>query len=197
MSLQQLLTLAKLARSAASAYPDRNHLYGRFLLWRAILQSEENGTKSGSPWLGPGHERRPVYNNFESTDDGRAMGETLLGEGADVIMPVAGPVGLGTAEAIKTAGNAWLIGVDYDWTISAATYKDIILTSVLKNMDVAVFDAAKAVAEGTFKGGTYVGTLANNGIGLATPSSAAPADAVKELDQIKKDLISGAIKIGQ
>jgi basic membrane protein A len=159
--------------------------------------NQKNGTKVEVLGWDPVKKEGLFTNNFESTDDGRAMGETLLGEGADVIMPVAGPVGLGTAEAIKTAGNAWLIGVDYDWTISAATYKDIILTSVLKNMDVAVFDAAKAVAEGTFKGGTYVGTLANNGIGLATPSSAAPADAVKELDQIKKDLISGAIKIGQ
>ena len=43
--------------------------------------------------------------NFESTDDGRALGESLMDEGADVIMPVAGPVGLGTAAAIQERGD--------------------------------------------------------------------------------------------
>jgi basic membrane protein A and related proteins len=159
--------------------------------------NEKNGTKVEVLGWDPATQEGLFTNNFESTDDGRAMGETLIGEGADIIMPVAGPVGLGTAEAVKTAGNAWIVGVDTDWTVSSAAYKDIILTSVLKNMDVAVYDSAKAVAEGTFKGGFYSGTLANGGVGIAKPASAAPAAAVKALDQITKDLIAGTIKIGK
>lgn len=138
--------------------------------------------------------------NFDSTDDGRRVAETFMNEGADVIMPVAGPVGLGSAQAIKERGNAWLIGVDTDWTVSAAEYKDIILTSVLKNMDVAVFDAIKAVqADGFagFKGETYVGVLANNGVGVASVASGAvPATLQGELDQLKADIIAGRIKTG-
>jgi basic membrane protein A len=105
--------------------------------------------------------------NFESTDDGRNMGETLLDEGADIIMPVAGPVGLGTAAAVQERGNAWIIGVDTDWTVSAAEYTNVILTSVLKNMDVAVYGQIEAVVNGTFAGGDYLGTLANGGVGYA------------------------------
>ena len=136
--------------------------------------------------------------NFESTDDGRRAGESLMDEGADVIMPVAGPVGLGTAAAVKERGKM-LIGVDTDMAISAPEYKDILLTSVLKNMDVAVFDAIKAVQGGTFKGGTYVGTLANNGVGLAPFNefeSKVPQALKDELAQLRKDLIAGTVKTG-
>ena len=158
--------------------------------------NEKNGTSVRVLGWDPATKEGLFTNNFESTDDGRTMGETLMSEGADVIMPVAGPVGLGTAEAVQSAGNAWIIGVDTDWTVSAAQYKDIILTSVLKNMDVAVFEAAKAVSEAKFAGGIYVGTLENDGVGIATPNAAAPADAVKALEQIEKDIISGTIKVG-
>jgi basic membrane protein A len=159
--------------------------------------NEKNGAKVEVLGWDPATQQGLFTNNFESTDDGRAMGETLLGEGADVIMPVAGPVGLGTAEAVKTAGNAWIVGVDTDWTVSASQYKDIILTSVLKMMDVAVYDASKAVADGSFKGGIYSGTLVNGGVGIATPASAANADAVKAVTQLSKDIIAGTIKIGK
>lgn len=133
--------------------------------------------------------------NFESTDDGRTLGQTLLGEGADIIMPVAGPVGLGTAEAVRAAGNAWIIGVDTDWTVSAEQYKDIVLTSVKKNMDVAVFDSAKAVQDGTFAGGIYTGTLENGGVGLASTADAVPAELMTKIDAIRAGIIDGSINI--
>jgi basic membrane protein A len=136
--------------------------------------------------------------NFDSTDDGRRAGESLMDEGADIVMPVAGPVGLGTAAAVKERGKT-LIGVDTDWTVSAAEYKDILLTSVLKNMDVAVFDAIKQVKNGTFKGGTYVGTLANNGVGLAdygVYKDKVPQALKDEVEQLKKDLIAGKVTPG-
>ncbi len=135
--------------------------------------------------------------NFESTDDGRTMGETLMDEGADIVMPVAGPVGLGTAAAVKERGNAYLIGVDYDWTISAPEYADIILTSVEKKMDLAVFNSSKAVVDGNFAGGTYVGTLENGGVALAdfgALASMVPDQVKTDLETIKADIIAGNIK---
>ena len=133
--------------------------------------------------------------NFESLDDGRSFAEAFVQEGADIVMPVAGPVGLGSAAYCKETGSCMIVGVDTDWTVSASEYSDVILTSVLKNMNVAVFDAVKAAKEGTFKGGIYTGTLANNGVGIA-PVKGASADLNSTLDSLKKDLISGAIKIG-
>jgi len=138
--------------------------------------------------------------NFDSTDDGRRVAETFMNEGADVIMPVAGPVGLGSAQAVRERGNAWIIGVDTDWTVSAPEYKDLILTSVLKNMDVAVFDSIQTVmADGFtgFAGETYLGTLANNGVGIAPVASGAlPAGIEAELEQVKADIIAGRINTG-
>jgi len=132
--------------------------------------------------------------NFESLDDGRSFAQSFVEEGADIIMPVAGPVGLGSAAYCKETGSCWIVGVDTDWTVSAAEYKDVVLTSVLKNMDVAVFNATKAAKEGTFKGGIYTGTLADNGVGIA-PVTGASAELNAELDAIKKGIIDGSIPV--
>lgn len=133
--------------------------------------------------------------NFESLDDGRSFAEAFVQEGADIVMPVAGPVGLGSAAYCKDTGSCMIVGVDTDWTVSASEYSDVILTSVLKNMNVAVFDAIKAAKDGTFKGGIYTGTLANGGVGIA-PVKGASADLNSTLDSLKNDLISGAISVG-
>ncbi|HOV48320.1 MAG TPA: BMP family ABC transporter substrate-binding protein [Anaerolineae bacterium] len=138
--------------------------------------------------------------NFESTDDGRRIAEEFMSEGADVIMPVAGPVGLGSAQAVQEHGNAWVIGVDTDWTISAAQYKDVVLTSVMKKMDVAVYDTIKMVMDPNFKGfngENYVGTLANNGVDIApVAAGAVPADVLKEIETLKQGIIDGKIDTG-
>ena len=133
--------------------------------------------------------------NFESLDDGRSFAEAFVQEGADIIMPVAGPVGLGSAAYCKETGSCMIVGVDTDWTVSASEYSDVILTSVLKNMDVAVFEAVKAAKEGTFKGGIFTGTLSNNGVGIASVKGAS-ADLTAKLETLKSDIVSGAIKVG-
>lgn len=132
--------------------------------------------------------------NFDSLDDGRSFAESFVQEGADIIMPVAGPVGLGSAAYCQETGSCMIVGVDIDWTVSASEYSDVILTSVLKNVNVAVYDATKAAVEGTFKGGIYSGNLANNGVGLAAVSGAS-AELTAALDKIKADIISGAVSV--
>ena len=138
--------------------------------------------------------------NFESTEDGRSAGEDFLNEGADVIMPVAGPVGLGTAQAVQASGDAWVIGVDADWTATAPEYEDIILTSVLKLIDNAVFDTIDVASSDDFQGfqgENYVGTLENEGVGLADVADGAVDQAVlDELETIRQGIIDGEIDTG-
>ncbi|MGB9776274.1 MAG: BMP family lipoprotein [Anaerolineae bacterium] len=137
--------------------------------------------------------------NFESTDDGRRAGEELIAEGADIIMPVAGPVGLGTAAAVKDHPGTMLIGVDTDWCISAAEYCPVVLTSVMKNMHIAVRDAIKMAKEGTFQGGVYVGTLKNGGVGIAPFhefDDDVPASLKAELEEVAKGIKDGTIDTG-
>ena len=132
--------------------------------------------------------------NFESLDDGRSFAQSFVEEGADIVMPVAGPVGLGSAAYCQESGSCWIVGVDTDWTVSASEYTDVILTSVLKNMDVAVFNAIKAAQDGTFAGGIYTGTLADDGVGISDVAGASD-ELNSELDAVKQGIIDGSISV--
>jgi putative multiple sugar transport system substrate-binding protein len=159
--------------------------------------NEQNGTDVQVLGWDPATQEGLFTGNFESTDDGRALGESLMDEGADIIMPVAGPVGLGTAAAVQERGNAYLIGVDTDMTVSAPEFADVILTSVLKNMDVAVFLTAESVVDGSYAGGIFVGTLDNDGVGLAPFNQLEDMvpDAVKDsLADLTAGIIAGDIQ---
>ncbi|MGF1665980.1 MAG: BMP family ABC transporter substrate-binding protein [Acidimicrobiia bacterium] len=132
--------------------------------------------------------------NFDSLDDGRAFAENLMAEGADIILPVAGPVGLGSAAAVQDNGSARLIGVDADWTQTAPEFGDVILTSILKRIDVAVADAARAVVDGAV-GPLLVSTLESGGVGVAdiTNPLAENAELAAELEAIAAGIIAGDI----
>ena len=133
---------------------------------------------------------------FSDQNVGISYGQTLLVAGADVILPVAGLSGLGTATAILAHGNAWVIGVDTDWAITDPIYQGITLTSMMKNIDVLVYNAINKLVYGNFLGGDNLGTLANNGVGLGTIASSVPASLKTELDQVKAGIIAGTIHVG-
>ncbi|MBA3075076.1 MAG: BMP family ABC transporter substrate-binding protein, partial [Anaerolineae bacterium] len=135
--------------------------------------------------------------NFNSLDDGRALGEQLLDEGADIIMPVAGPVGLGTLAAMVDRNTGLLIGVDNDWAVANPDKVDFILASAFKKIDVFVYDSVKQVVDGTFKGGeVYQLTLENEGVSLgygSTWESQIPAELKAEIEALIPGIISGEI----
>jgi len=136
--------------------------------------------------------------DFDDQQKGRELAISLMDEGADIIMPVAGPVGLGAAAAIQERGNAWVIGVDSDWFLTSPEYADITLTSVMKLMDSTTMMVIKDVIQGTFEGGTIVGTLANEGVALAPfhdNADLVSAELQSELDQLKADIIDGTISL--
>jgi basic membrane protein A len=134
--------------------------------------------------------------DFDDQQKGREMAVSLMDEGADIIMPVAGPVGLGAAAAMQERGNAYVIGVDSDWFLTSPEYADITLTSVMKLMDATTFQVIESVINDTFEGGTVVGTLANEGVALAPfhdLSDMVPEDIQAEVEQLKADIIAGEI----
>ena len=135
---------------------------------------------------------------FDDQSKGQALGDGFIQAGADIIMPVAGPVGLGAAAAAKAAGNTWIIGVDADWYNTTPDYKDIVLTSVIKQIGQSVFDTVKQSVDGKFVNTPYVGTLANGGIDLAPfhdADSKVPADVKTKVDALKKSIIDGSLKV--
>ena len=131
--------------------------------------------------------------NFESTDDGRTMGESLMDEGADIIMPVAGPVGAGTLAVMEERGAGLIIGVDNDWSVQFANQSEYVLASALKNMDLYVYETIKAAMDGTFAGGNYMGTLDNGGVGLGYGGVAVPDELKAEIDALIPQIVAGEI----
>ncbi len=136
--------------------------------------------------------------NFNSTDDGRSFATSLVQEGADIVMPVAGPVGLGSAAYCKESGKCLIIGVDTDWFVSSPDYASVELSSVQKKIDVAVFKTIKDVLDGKFTGGTVTYTIADGGVDLAPFhdfDSQVPQALKDELTKAKADLISGTLTV--
>jgi len=137
-------------------------------------------------------------NNFESLDDGRAFAQSLVDEGADIVMPVAGPVGLGSAALASELGNVYIVGVDVDGFVADANNSSVYLTSVLKRIDNAVYAAADEAINGTFTSDLYIGELANEGVGLAPfhdLDSMVSSDLNAEVEALKADIISGAVSV--
>ncbi|HLB18621.1 MAG TPA: BMP family ABC transporter substrate-binding protein [Gaiellaceae bacterium] len=110
-------------------------------------------------------------------------------QGAGVIFQVASGCGLGALDAAKEQG-VWGIGVDADQSFLGPH----ILTSAVKRVDTAVFDAIKLVADGKFKGGNLVFGLKDNGVGIGEISPKVPKSEVKKVMQIRADIIAGKIK---
>ena len=137
-------------------------------------------------------------NSFDDKQLGTQVAQQFIQQGADVIMPVAGPVGLGAAAAAQTDGSTYIIGVDSDWYESASEYKDIILTSVVKEIAAAVFDTIKLGSEDNFSNEAYIGTLENKGVALAPfhdLEEELPAGLTDQLTKLQEDIVSGTIKV--
>ncbi|HYP45982.1 MAG TPA: BMP family ABC transporter substrate-binding protein [Propionibacteriaceae bacterium] len=141
----------------------------------------------------------PGANPFGDVPGGKRTAQGLVSQGADVILPVAGPSGEGALQVAKTSGGkVSAIWVDTDGCVSAASYCPQIQSSVYKGMDVAVADVIKATKDGSFSNKPYVGNLENDGTGLAPYhefDGKIPAELKSEIDKIKADIISGTIKI--
>lgn len=136
----------------------------------------------------------------DSFDQDRAyeVAEDLIGRGADIILPVAGAAGLGAAAAALDAGNVLMIGVDADQFKTAPEYADQWLTSIEKNMDVAVFETIESVVADDFQGGLYVGTLENGGVGIApyhNLDGTVPVQLRGKLKELRKGIIDGWVSV--
>jgi basic membrane protein A and related proteins len=138
--------------------------------------------------------------SFTELGAAQTLTNTYIGENADVIFPVAGNDGLGTAKAIQIADasgkDVLMEWVDTDGCISAATYCSFMLTSVTKGLQAAVKTAVLSAANGTFKGGTYIGTLTNGGAVLSPYhdlASKVPASLQNEIKTLQTEIEQGKI----
>jgi basic membrane protein A len=139
--------------------------------------------------------------DFTNETKGQTVTQTFIQEGADIIFPVAGNVGLGAAKAVQQAdaqgGKVNMEWVDTDGCVSDAQYCKYFVTSVTKGIVASVKAAVLSAAGGSFKGGSYIGDLSNGGV-LLSPfhdfASVVPASLQSELKTIQAGIESGAIK---
>lgn len=131
---------------------------------------------------------------FRNPGKGKELALSQYQQGANVIYHASGATGLGVFEAARQAGKL-AIGVDADQYDEAPGH---VLTSMVKGIDVAVYDMIRRARDHTFKGGIYTYGLAENGVGYVYDehNRALIPDGVRaRLEQIKADIIAGKIKV--
>lgn len=139
-------------------------------------------------------------NNFDNLDDGRAFAQNLYDEGADIVLPVAGPVGLGSATLANELGpdRLKIIGVDADLYFTDTERQHVYLTSIMKRMDSTVAQVIEVTMQGKFEGGLLVGTLENGGVDIAPfhdMDSMVPEALKGELAALRAGIIDGSISV--
>ncbi len=140
-------------------------------------------------------------NSFTDLNVSKTLAESMLGQNADILAPIGGPIYQGAGAAIKASGkDVALLGNDADvYLTDQSGFKDLFLTSIMKNIKPTVTTIVEQAASGsTFDNSQFVGTLKNDGVGIAPfHSFASKVDSglQAELDTIKASIIDGTIKV--
>ena len=134
-------------------------------------------------------------NSFSDSALGKSIANQMNKDGADIIFSAAGACGIGAIEAAKENGKK-AIGVDQDQNKLAP---ENIITSAMKNIDVAVFDLSKTVIDGKYEGGkVIVNTLDMGGVGIApTSDKNVPPDVLEYVQAEAEKIKAGDIKVPQ
>jgi len=125
------------------------------------------GFQNGAKWMKADTKTLNVYiPSFTDPAKGKETGNSMIGQGCDVVFGVGGNTGNGGLLAAKEKGLP-AIGVDVDQYNTYPEVKDALLSSAAKNVDVAVYNYLKSVTDGSVKAGILTANLKNGGIGLA------------------------------
>jgi basic membrane protein A len=171
-----------------------------------LIQKFEAGYEAGAKAVAPNVQIDADYltpaGDFTGFNDPAKATEVTRGQldgGADIVYHAAGASGKGVFEAVTAANTAqsprWAIGVDSDQAKTATSpTNERILTSMLKRVDVAVFDYINASAAGDVTTLPKVFDLSVDGVGYATTGDQV-ADIAPQLDAYKAAIISGQISV--
>ena len=134
--------------------------------------------------------------DFVDQAKGKAFTEDLFDQGADIFMPVGGLIGVQGFDVARDRGG-YGIWVDLDGYDILPGARDVMLTSVLKNLDNTTYGLIKETIDGNFNGcDVYLGDVANSGVGIAPYhdlDSAVPAALKSEIEVLKAKIASGVI----
>src|SRR5512138_2595092 len=162
----------------------------------------------GASWqAGPEMKFMNNYINIQTTDknvpfsddstQGKETALKLIGNGCDVVFAIGGDAVNGALLAAKES-NLPAIGADVDEYNTDPEVQSALIISAMKNVDVAVYNYLKTVADGSVKAGIITGTLQNGGVGLAPFhdwDSKIPADLKAQIQKASDGIKDGSIKI--
>ena len=161
-----------------------------------LTQKFQKGYEMGAKYVNPSIKVGSLYtsgsNPFTDPVRGKENALSLIKQGADVVYHAPGGTGVGVIEAAKES-KVFAIGVDSNQDSKA---KGTVLTSMVKNVDIAVYNTIKAVKEGTFKAGEQRLGVAEGGVGTTDfefTKDIIGAENIAKLEQIRKDIIDGKI----
>ena len=136
----------------------------------------------------------PDFSGFGDPAKGKTAAQGMYDAGADIVYHAAGGSGGGVFEAASESGNL-AIGVDSDqYNTADPSVQDVIMTSMLKNVNVAVYEYLKQVNDGSFPTGVTTYDLSVDGVGYST-SGGMIDDITGQLDDYKQQIIDGTIKV--
>jgi len=164
-----------------------------------LIRKFQGGYEQGAKYVNPDIE---VYANMTGTTveawnnptKGAELTKAQIDKGADVVYQAAGGTGIGVLQAAADAG-VFAIGVDanQNWM-----HPGSVLTSMLKRLDLTIFEQAEKSAAGTFENGIYILGLAEGGLGYAMDENnkdLISSDMIDKVEKAKSDIISGAIAV--
>jgi basic membrane protein A len=157
------------------------------------------GYQGGAKWMKPTSKELNVYiPSFVDPTKGHETGLSEISQGCDVVFGVGGNTGNGGLLAAKEKG-LMAIGVDVDQYLTYPEVQSALISSAMKNVDVAVYEYLKAVAGKTDKAGIITANITNGGVGLAPFhdwDSKIPADVKAKIQEATDGLKSGSIQTG-
>ncbi len=163
-----------------------------------LIQKFEAGYTQGAKYVKPDIKVSAVYiggtNAFHDPASAKTRTEALISQGADVIYHAAGSSGQGMIQAAKDKG-VYAIGVDSNQDDIAP---GVVLTSMLKLVDVAVYNLIKEIQEDKFEGKVYEFGIKEGGVGLTDfkySKDKIGEENIKKIDEIKQKIISGEIVV--
>jgi basic membrane protein A len=162
-----------------------------------LIQKFQRGFEMGAKYVNPKINLGSLYtsgpNPFNDPVRGKENAISLIKQGADVVYHAAGGTGIGVIDAAKE-NKVYAIGVDSNQDGIAP---GVVLTSMLKNVDVAVYNTIKDVVEGKFQAGTHRFGVAENGVGTTEfefTRDIIGEENIAKLEAIKKDIVDGKVK---
>ena len=172
-----------------------------------LIERFQAGYEAGARAVNPDIEiisdyitQAPDFDGFNAPDRAKETALAMYEIGADIVYHAAGGSGAGLFQAAleqseATGSKVWAIGVDSDqYNTADAGVREYILTSMLKRVDVSIFEMIKSAIEGTLTAGPTAYDLSVDGVGYST-SGGFVDDIADQLDALKAQIVSGEITV--